>query len=115
MALVAASKTFRASTVCAGALPANRRISPARMHGFRIGVPYFQTINGRLKNRVPVQTYRMRTLIHPSTLSPHQIVFRGAGVSPTFLEMWRAQNRRRDAGATTQSGIIFGLFTERRP
>src|SRR5450755_2588837 len=48
IAFEAASKAFRASTICADAVPANRRNSPMRMHGLRhICFPHFQKINGR--------------------------------------------------------------------
>src|SRR6266700_5818479 len=51
MALTEPSKAFRASTVCAGAVPANRMKSPMRMHSFRaIPFPHSQKINLRTED-----------------------------------------------------------------
>src|SRR4029077_10598817 len=51
IALVAASKAFLASTVCAEAVPANRMISTTRMHVFRvIRFPHSQKFSLNINN-----------------------------------------------------------------
>src|SRR4029077_10487038 len=50
MALADASRALRASTLCAGAVPASTRNSPTRMQNFRaIRCPHSQKINLRTK------------------------------------------------------------------
>src|SRR5579864_2709983 len=66
MALEAASKAFRASTVCAEAVPANRMNSPARMQNLRaIRFPRSHKFNRKNQSFISNLTSRMGTLIHP--------------------------------------------------